>query len=86
MNIEEVRSYALSLPGVTEDQPFGEDNVTFRVEGKIFLCLWLGEKEASDGLVSMRKQGGGEQAQMPMEKFAQRVNDEVKEQLKALDE
>lgn len=34
MNIEEVRSYALSLPGVTEDQPFGEDNVTFRVEAK----------------------------------------------------
>ena len=44
MNIEEVRSYALSLPGVTEDQPFGEDNVTFRVEGKIFLCLWLGRE------------------------------------------
>ena len=48
--------------------------------------LIVGEKEASDGLVSMRKQGGGEQAQMPMEMFAQRVNDEVKEQLKALDE
>ena len=48
--------------------------------------LIVGEKEASDGLVSMRKQGGGEQAQMPMEKFAQRVNDEVKKQLKALDE
>ena len=48
--------------------------------------LIVGEKEATDGLVSMRKQGGGEQAQMPMEKFAQRVNDEVKEQLKALDE
>lgn len=44
MNIEEVRSYALSLPGVTEDQPFGEDNVTIRVEGKIFLCLWLGRE------------------------------------------
>lgn len=44
MNIEEVRSYTLSLPGVTEDQPFGEDNVTFRVEGKIFLCLWLGRE------------------------------------------
>lgn len=44
MNIEDVRSYALSLPGVTEDQPFGEDNVTFRVEGKIFLCLWLGRE------------------------------------------
>lgn len=45
MNIEEVRSYTLSLPGVTEDQPFGEDNVTFRVEGKIFLCLWLGKED-----------------------------------------
>ena len=41
MNIEEVRDYALSLYGVTEDQPFGDDNITFRVEGKIFLCLWL---------------------------------------------
>ena len=48
--------------------------------------LIVGEKEAADGLVSMRKQGGGEQAQMPMEEFAKRVNDEVKNQLKALDE
>ena len=48
--------------------------------------LIVGEKEAADGLVSMRKQGGGEQAQMPMEEFAKRVNDEVKDQLKALDE
>lgn len=42
MNIEKVRYFALSLPGVTEDQPFGDDNITFRVEGKIFMCLWLG--------------------------------------------
>ena len=42
MNIEEVRDYALSLYGVTEDQPFGDDILTFRVEGKIFACLWLG--------------------------------------------
>ena len=42
MNIEEVRYFALSLPGVTEDQPFGDDNITFRIEGKIFMCLWLG--------------------------------------------
>ena len=48
--------------------------------------LIVGEKEAADGLVSMRKQGGGEQAQMKMEEFAQRVNDEVKDQLKVLDE
>ena len=37
----------------------------------------VGEKEAADGLVSMRCQGGGEQATMRMDEFAQRVNDEV---------
>ncbi|MGM9868071.1 MAG: MmcQ/YjbR family DNA-binding protein [Sodaliphilus sp.] len=42
MDIEQVREYVLSLPGVTEDQPFGDDVLTFRVEGKIFMCLWLG--------------------------------------------
>ena len=42
MNIEQVREYTLSLPAVTEDQPFGDDNITFRLEGKIFECLWLG--------------------------------------------
>ena len=42
MNIEEVREYTLSLFGVTEDQPFGDDVITFRLEGKIFVCLWLG--------------------------------------------
>jgi len=45
MNIEQVRDYTLSLPGVTEDQPFGDDIVTFRLEGKIFICLWLGDSE-----------------------------------------
>lgn len=42
MDIEQVRDFTLSLPGVTEDQPFGDDIITFRVEGKIFVCLWLG--------------------------------------------
>lgn len=42
MNIEQVREYTLSLSGVTEDQPFGDDIITFRIAGKIFLCLWLG--------------------------------------------
>ena len=42
MNIEEVRDYTLSLYGETEDQPFGDDIITFRLEGKIFVCLWLG--------------------------------------------
>ena len=42
MDIEQVREYTLSLAGVTEDQPFGDDVITFRLEGKIFVCLWLG--------------------------------------------
>lgn len=46
MNIEQVREYVLTLPGVTEDMPFGDDHVVFRVEGKIFLCLALECPEA----------------------------------------
>ena len=43
----------------------------------------VGEKEAAEGLVSMRKQGGGEQATMKMEDFAARINSEVSEMLEA---
>ena len=46
----------------------------------------VGEKEAAEGLVSMRKQGGGEQATITKEEFAKRINDEVAEQLKAAEE
>ena len=41
----------------------------------------VGEKEAAEGLVAMRKQGGGEQATMTKEEFAKRINDEVAAQL-----
>ena len=41
MNIEEVQEYCLSLPGVTEDAPYGPDWIVFRIEGKIFLHIWL---------------------------------------------
>jgi len=37
----------------------------------------VGEKEQAEGTVSMRQRGGGEQASMSMEAFAQRINDEV---------
>lgn len=43
----------------------------------------VGEKEAAEGLVSMRKQGGGEQATMKMEDFAARINNEVSKMLEA---
>lgn len=46
----------------------------------------VGEKEAADGLVSMREQGGGEQDTMSMADFCKRINDKVAEQLKVVDE
>lgn len=39
MDIESVREYCLSLPMVTEDMAFGDDNLLFRVCDKIFACL-----------------------------------------------
>ena len=41
----------------------------------------VGEKEAAEGLVAMRKQGGGEQATMTKEEFVKRILDEVDAQL-----
>ena len=46
----------------------------------------VGEKEAADGTVAMRKQGGGEQATMSVTDFAKRINDEVAAQLAAVNE
>ena len=44
----------------------------------------VGEKEAADGTVAMRQQGGGEQAVMSMQDFAARINKEVAEMLQAM--
>lgn len=37
MNIEELREFALTFPGVEEYLPFGPDNLAFKVNDKIFL-------------------------------------------------
>ena len=42
----------------------------------------VGEKEAADGLVSMRQQGGGEQATMTIQEFIDKINGEVAEMTK----
>lgn len=41
LNIEHLRLYLLAKRGCTEDTPFGEDLLTFRVLGKIFACIDL---------------------------------------------
>jgi predicted DNA-binding protein (MmcQ/YjbR family) len=37
VNLESLRTYCLSKPAVTEDTPFDEETLVFRVGGKIFL-------------------------------------------------
>lgn len=41
MNIEELRTYALSKADVEECFPFGESTLVFKVKGKIFLLVSL---------------------------------------------
>ncbi len=41
MNVETIRSFALSLPDVEETLPFGPDNLVFKVVNKMFLLLSL---------------------------------------------
>lgn len=41
MNVESLREYCLSLPLATEDFPFDETTLVFRVVGKIFAMLDL---------------------------------------------
>src|ERR1043165_7895809 len=43
MDLESFRDYCLSKPGATEDMPFGEDVLVFRVGGKIFALAALDE-------------------------------------------
>lgn len=41
MDLETLRTYTLSKKAVTEDMPFGEDTLVFRVLGKIFALTGL---------------------------------------------
>ena len=43
MNIEEIREYCLSKPGVTEGFPFNDTALVFKVMGKMFALLDLSE-------------------------------------------
>lgn len=47
MNIETLREYCLSNPGVEETLPFGPDTLVYKVNGKIFLLTGLNEEQLS---------------------------------------
>lgn len=44
MNLEELREYCLSLPHVTEDMPFDDDILVFRICNRIFVLTSLETK------------------------------------------
>ena len=41
MDIESIRTFCLEKQGVTEETPFGPDNLVFKVGGKIFCIMDL---------------------------------------------
>ncbi|KHD90083.1 hypothetical protein AH06_02135 [candidate division TM6 bacterium Zodletone_IIa] len=41
MDIESIREYCLSKPGVEETFPFGPDTLVFKVKNKVFLLISL---------------------------------------------
>lgn len=45
MNIEDFRDYCLAKPGTTEEMPFDEDTLVFKVSGKMFALCSLSEYE-----------------------------------------
>ncbi len=61
MNIEEIREYCLSKPGVTEGFPFDDTTLVFKVMGKIFCIanldgeLGLSLKNSPEKVVEMRE-------------------------------
>jgi predicted DNA-binding protein (MmcQ/YjbR family) len=47
MNIENLREYCLSKPGVEETLPFGPDTLVYKVTDKVFLLTSLDEERLS---------------------------------------
>lgn len=50
MNIESLRNYCLSKEHVTEEFPFGEDTLVYKVRGKIFAITSLNDSPLSVNL------------------------------------
>ena len=50
MNLEDIRTYCLRKKGVTEDFPFDENTLVFKVLGKIFLLTDINNPEISVNL------------------------------------
>jgi predicted DNA-binding protein (MmcQ/YjbR family) len=54
MNIEDLRDYCLSKSGATEDFPFDEHTIAFKVMGKLFALTSLKKWEAGDHSLNLK--------------------------------
>ncbi len=50
MNVEDLRNYCLSKPGVEETIPFGPDTLVFKIGNKMFAAMGLEWEEAAINL------------------------------------
>lgn len=61
MNIEELREYCLSLPGTTEDFPFDQVTLVFKIGGKMYVLtdlngpFWVNLKCDPELAISLRE-------------------------------
>ncbi len=54
MNIEQLREYCLSKKETTEDFPFDKDTLVFKVLGKIFALVPLGNWEQGKASINLK--------------------------------
>ena len=54
MNIEELREYCLSKKGSSEDFPFDENTLVFKVKGKLFALISLKKWEAGEHKINLK--------------------------------
>ena len=54
MNIQQLHQYCLSKKGVTEDFPFDEDTLVFKVLGKMFALIGLKKWELGERSINLK--------------------------------
>jgi len=54
MNIDQLRDYCLTKKGVTEDFPFDEHTLVFKVLGKMFALIGLEKWEVGDRFINLK--------------------------------
>ena len=54
MNIEQIRTYCLSKKGTSEDFPFDEDTLVFKVLGKMFAAASLKWWEKGEAAINLK--------------------------------